>query len=194
MPLQNLKYKRFTALAQSPSNEPASSFCPFFLLFFPIPFFSFFFLFFISMRFYRSWNGTCIVSIEILSLSLSFLSLSLSLSFLFSLFLLFLFSSFSRSFVHRSKMGREDATVAIITPLPRPDRSSLKSGQVSIYYVAHLNELKQISRNCQEGEQCADLIKGPPFETNERAFSTRGFHSDTLFLFARRISAVISSR
>jgi len=117
------------------------------------------------------------------------LSLSCSLFFCCSLF-----SSFSPSFVHRSKMGREDATVAIITPLPRPDHSSLKSGQVSIYYAAHLNELKQISRNCQKGEQCTDLIKGPPFETNERVFSTRGFHSGTLFLFARRISAVIPSR
>lgn len=31
MPLQNLKYKRFAALTQSPSNEPGSSLCPFFL-------------------------------------------------------------------------------------------------------------------------------------------------------------------
>lgn len=60
-------------------------------------------------------NGTRVVSIEILSLSLSF---PLSFSFRY-------FSSrlFFRPLIYQTKMGREDATVAIITLLPRPNHS-----------------------------------------------------------------------
>lgn len=96
MLLQNLKYKRFIALTQSCSNELGNSLYPFF----------------ISMRFYRRGYH----SIE--WYPRRFHRNSLSVSFRY-------FSSrlFFRPLIYQTKMGREDATVAIITLLPRPNHS-----------------------------------------------------------------------
>lgn len=97
-------------------------------------------LFFISMRFYRPWNGICVVSIEIPSLSLAFPSL-----------LLVLFSLVCTPIQNGSR-GRNRcyynaaASSQSLVVEVRPSLNILRS--------ARLNELKPIVINCRESEWC----------------------------------------